>query len=249
MEDIQNIYDDDTFFNEYEKMRETKINANELLEIPTIISMMPEIKGKRVLDIGCGAGGMSRYFVDNGAKYVLGLDISNNMLTLARKLTKQTNVEYLNLAMEYLSTIKDKFDIVFSSLAFHYVEDFEKLMKDISNLLIDGGILLFSQEHPVSTATIKINKDADKHIEIEGKRYYLLSDYNNVGKRNLLWNVDGVIKYHRNFSTVINAMIDVNLKLLKIEESKPNEKAVSLVPKYKHQLDRPYFLFIKAMKE
>ena len=176
MNEIQNIYDNDTFFSEYEKMRGTKINANELLEIPVMLSLLPDLKGKRILDIGCGTGGMSRYFAEHGAKYVLGVDISTKMLEVAKRETTNNNVEYKILAMENLSSLKDKLDMVFSSLAFHYVEDFNKLMQDISNLLNPKGILLFSQEHPVNTAVI-LSPDVDKkYIEINGKRNYLLSD-------------------------------------------------------------------------
>jgi len=249
MNEIQNIYDNDTFFSEYEKMRETKINANELLEIPMMLSLLPNLKEKRILDIGCGAGGMCRYFAEHGAKYVLGVDISKKMLEVAKSETQNSNVEYRRLAMEYLPEIKDKFDIVFSSLAFHYVEDFNKLMHDISNLLNPKGIFLFSQEHPVNTATI-LNANMDKkYVEIEGKRYYYLSDYNVDGVRNLKWNIDGVIKYHRSFSTIMNDLIESHFKILRVEESKPNKRALELVEKFKHQKDRPYFLFVKAEKE
>lgn len=249
MKEIQNIYDNETFFKEYEKMRASKVNANELLEIPIMMSMMPEIKGKRVLDIGCGAGQMSRYFADNGATYVLGVDISSNMINLAQNSTTQQNVKYKILAMEYLEQLNEKFDIAFSSLAFNYVEDFDKLIKDLSNLLVEGGTLLFSQEHPLTTSFIKVDKEMDNYIEYKNKRYYLLSDYNNVGKRNLIWNIDGAIKYHRNFSTIINTLALAGFKIIQAEESKPNEKAVAMVEKYKYQNDKPYFLFIKAIKE
>ena len=244
----QNVYDNSQFFEEYQKMRDSKINANELIEIPQIKAMMPDIKDKMILDLGCGDGGMSRYFAENGAKRVLGLDISNNMIKLAKSKTQQANVEYIVGEMENISKLNEKFDIVFSSLAFHYVEDFEKLMADISGLLKPNGILLFSQEHPIATAIIPSNKNMKKYIEINGKRYFLLSDYNNNSCRSLNWNIEGVIKYHRNFSSIINAIIKSGMSVLQVGESQADEKAVQLVEKYKYQIDRPYFLYIKAQK-
>lgn len=248
MEKPQNIYDNTKFFEEYQKMRETKINANELIEIPEIKSMLPDLKDKKILDLGCGAGGMSRYFAENGAKRVLGVDISKNMINLAKKENNYKNVEFKVLEMERILKIKEKFDMVFSSLAFHYVEDFEKLMKDISNLLNPNGILIFSQEHSVATAIIYNGKEMEKHIDINGKRYYLLSDYNNNSKRVLNWNMQDTIKYHRNFSTIINSIIKNNMQILEVRESQPEKEAVKQVPKYKYQIDRPYFLYIKAKK-
>jgi SAM-dependent methyltransferase len=247
MEKPQNIYDNKGFYKEYKEMREKDLNANNLIEIPTIKTMLPNLKGKRILDLGCGNGGMSKYFIENGAEYVLALDISKNMIEEAKQKNNHSNITYEVLGMEDLNKIKEKFDMVFSSLAFHYIEDFNKLINDISNLLYDGGILLFSQEHPIATAAI-LSEEIDKKIEINNKRYYLISDYNLNGKRKTLWNNSVVTKYHRNFSLTINTLIQNNFNIMEIEESKPSEEAIRLVEKYKYQNDRPYFLFIKAMK-
>lgn len=247
MKKPQNIYDDKDFFSDYIEMRESGVNANELLEIPMIKSMLPDLNGRTVLDLGCGCGGMSKYFVEKGAKRVLAVDISKNMLKVAKKQNNSEKIEYRCLAMEDISSIKEKFDVVFSSLAFHYVEDFQKLMQDISNLLNPNGILLFSQEHPVTTAIV-LQKDMKRYVEINDKRYFLLSDYNNNGERMLDWNVDGVIKYHRNFSSVCNGVIKAGLSLVEIKESQPSDEATAKVEKYKYQKDRSYFLFVKAKK-
>ena len=47
----QNIYDDEIFFEGYKKIRDNKINANNLFEIPTLFSMLPDLKNKRILDL------------------------------------------------------------------------------------------------------------------------------------------------------------------------------------------------------
>ena len=63
MKDKQNIYDNANFFAEYSAMRSQQINANELIEIPTIKRMLPDLAGKTILDLGCGAGGMAKSYV------------------------------------------------------------------------------------------------------------------------------------------------------------------------------------------
>ena len=52
----QNIFDNETFFEGYKKIREKESNANDLFEIPTLFSLLPDLTGKRVLDLGCGYG-------------------------------------------------------------------------------------------------------------------------------------------------------------------------------------------------
>ena len=247
MKEIQNAYDKEDFYENYKKMRDGKINANELLEIPVMKAMLDDVTNKTVIDLGCGNGCMSRYFVENGASKVLGLDISNNMLMEASEINNLKEITYKNLPLENLDTINEKFDLAYSSLAFHYIEDYEKLIKDIYNLLNDDGILLFSQEHPIVTAPIL--KDVDKYIEVNGKRYYLLSDYNNISLREKKWYNDVLIKYHRNLSVIINTLIKQGFEILEIKESEANDKIVEIVDKYKYQNDRPYFLFIKARKK
>ena len=247
MKKAQNIYDNENFFKDYSTMRDNKVNANELIEIPTMKALLPNLKDKAILDLGCGAGGMAKYFIEQGAKYVLCLDISENMINLAQNSVSANNVEFKVMGMEELSSLNKKFDIVFSSLAFHYIKDFNKLINDIGKLLNENGILLFSQEHPLATAFVG-NKELDNHIELQGKRYYLVKDYSNNGKREVLWNNENVIKYHRNYEIIINTLVNNGFRILQIDESKASEEVIKLVPKYIYQQDRPYFLFIKAEK-
>ena len=246
MDKIQNIYDNEEFFSSYKEMRDTKINANELIEIPVIKSFLPDLKDNKILDLGCGEGEMSKFFLEQGAKKVVGVDISKNMLNEAKK-KKVKNLEFKLLSMEEISSLKGKFDIVFSSLAFHYVEDFYKLMKDVANKLKKGGLLIFSQEHPLVTSSIR-SKDLPKYIEKDDKRYYYISDYNNIGKRFVDWNVEGVVKYHRNFETILKAIKQANMNLEDLIESKLPEEAIRKVEKYKFLNHRPLFLFVKAKK-
>lgn len=248
MSEIQNVYDNETFYEEYKKMRDKGINANELIEIPIMKKMLPNLEGKDVLDLGCGAGYMSRYFAERGAKSVLGLDISKNMIEEARLANEFSNVSFEIMAMEDISKLNRKFDMIFSSLAFHYIEDFDKLTHDISNLLNEGGVLLFSQEHPCVTASI-LEKGMPKYIEKNGKRVFYLSDYNVLGERKYLWNIEGVVKYHRNFTSIVNGVINAGFCIEQLQESYASDEAVALVPKYIYQKDRSYFLFVKAVKK
>ena len=244
---MQNIYDNKKFFDEYISVRDKEINANNLIEKPIFRALLPSFKDKKVLDLGCGYGDLCKLAEDDGARKIVGVDISKKMLEMAKNINSSDKITYLNLPMEKLNEINEKFDFVISSLAFHYVENFEKLIFDIKNLLVENGYLIFSQEHPVATAFMPPkNKNIDKKIDIENKRYYLLSDYNNNGKRFVHWNIDDVIKYHRNFGTIINTLADNNFIIEKLIDSYADDETIKLEPKYKYQNDRPYFLFIKA---
>ena len=93
----QNIYDDEIFFEGYKKIRDNKINAKNLFEIPTLFSMLPDLKNKRILDLGCGFGEHCKRFIECGAKRVVGIDISEKIFEVARNENSDPNIIYINM--------------------------------------------------------------------------------------------------------------------------------------------------------
>lgn len=246
---MKNVYDNPVFFNEYQSMRSEEINANNLLEVPIIKNMLPLLKGKSILDLGCGCGDMDKYFISKGAKKVVATDISINMINNAKEINNDKKIDYLILKMENISSIEEQFDIVYSSLAFHYIKDFNKLLSDINHLLKPGGILIFSQESPINTATTIEDNSIDNKVEINGKRYYLLHNYCKEGMRKTFWNNTFVTKYHRSYATIVNSLIKNNFNIIDITDSFANKDVIKLCEKFKYQIDKPYFTFIKASKK
>ena len=246
----QNIYDIKSFSDAYDKMRyENKgMNANDLVEIPNFRKLIPDVKGKRILDLGCGYGENDKYCIGLGVKEILGIDISKHMIKIAKENNNDENIKYKVMAMENINEIEEKFDIVISSLAFHYVKDYEKLINDIYNLLNDDGILIFSIDHPLRIASKFETWMKKNYTKINGKWFLLVSDYNREGIREKEWNGVMVKRYHRNFSSLINGLVNSGFKIDKILEPIPDEKAIKIIPKYINQYDRPYFLFVRAKK-
>ena len=242
----QNIYDNETFFEGYKKLRENEVNANNLFEIPALFSMMPDLKDKTILDLGCGFGEHCKRFVESGAKKVVGIDISEKMLEIAKQENADSKITYINMPMENISQLKEKFDVVISSLAFHYVEDFAGVVKNIFDLLNEDGIFLFSQENPLCTCFSGGNRWTKD--ENGNKLYINLSNYGIEGERESSWFVDNVKKYHRTFSTIINTLIETGFKIEKIIEPLPTEELLKNFPEYKDLLHKTDFLLIRVSK-
>ncbi len=114
--------------------------------------LLPDFKDKRVLDLGCGYGWHCIYAMEHGASSVVGVDISHKMLEVAKEKTHFPQVEYKCCAIEDVEFPEESFDVILSSLAFHYVADYEILVKKIYRILKSGGKLVFTVEHPVFTA-------------------------------------------------------------------------------------------------
>ena len=113
----QNIYDNETFFNGYKELREREVNANNLFELPTLFALMPDLNGKRVLDLGCGGGERCIDYLKHGAASVTGIDISEKMLAVARSEHSDPKITYIKMPMEDLDSLEGEFDVVISSLA------------------------------------------------------------------------------------------------------------------------------------
>ena len=243
----QNIFDNETFFDGYKSMRDNDINYNDLLEQPAMRKLLPDLNGKTVLDLGCGYGHNCIDFVKNGAERVIGIDISEKMLSVARAESSHEKIEYLNMSMTDISEQGEKFDFIYSSLAFHYVKDFDSFAKDLYSVLNNAGQLLFSQEHPIITATVDGNGHFNK--DENGNRIsYTFSNYNQPGERKIHWYVDGVVKYHRTLSGVINALIKAGFIIEDVCEPVPEKWAIEKLPTIVKEYIKPNFLIIKARK-
>lgn len=242
----QNIYDNEIFFAGYKKIRENQVNANNLFEIPALFSMMPNLKDKTILDLGCGFGEHCKGFVESGAKKVIGIDISEKMLEIAKQENADSKITYINMPMENIFELTEKFDIVISSLAFHYVEDFAGVVRNVFNLLNENGTFIFSQENPLCTC----HSGGQRWTKDEnGNKLYLnLSNYGIEGERESTWFVDDVKKYHRTFSSIINTLIETGFKIEKLIEPLPTEDLLKKYPDYKDLFHKPDFLLVKCTK-
>lgn len=186
-------------------------------------------------------------FSKAGAKKVVGVDISKNMLSIATAKYQLDDIEYINMDMSDISSINQRFDFVYSSLAFHYAENFEKLIADIYNMLNLGGKLLFSQEHPIITASNSEN--GGYYITSNDMpKAYALTDYAKCGKRSGEWYVNDVENYHRRFSDIINTLCKCGFVIEEICEPLPDEYALSKRKGLAKEFIKPTFLIVKAVK-
>ncbi len=243
----QNVFDNEEFFNNYIELRNKEINLNTLLEQPAMVRLLPDLKDKSVLDLGCGYGHNCLDFVNKGAKSVLGIDISEKMLDIAKKEAINEKIEYLNMSMTDIDKLGKKFDVIYSSLAFHYIENFEEFCKKMYACLNEGGYLLFSQEHPIVTATI----DGKGHFNYDekGKRVsYTFSNYNEVGKRHIKWFIDDVIKYHRTLGVIITSLAKAGFIIDTVCEPLPEKWAIEKFPEIVKEYIKPNFIIVKAKK-
>ncbi|PRZ07694.1 methyltransferase family protein [Isoptericola sp. CG 20/1183] len=126
-------------------------NASSLLnahyERPAMIALAGDVRGRRVLDVGCGAGPLTAELRARGGM-MTGLDGSPAMVEIARRqLGDDVPLHVADLAAP-LPFADAAFDDVVASLVLHYLEDWGGPLAEIRRVLRPGGRLICSVNHP-----------------------------------------------------------------------------------------------------
>jgi len=242
----QNVYDDPAFFAGYSTLERFGAGWERAAELADLLALLPDVHGRRLLDLGCGAGQLARHLATTGAAEVVGVDISERMLALARADWAHPRVTYQRAAIEEATFPAGWFDLVVSSLAFHYVEDYRGLVRRIAGWLRPGGILVYSTEHPIFTA--RLPGDGWVLDEAGHRTRWSVERYGDEGVREESWFVPGVRKVHRTFATLINGVVDAGLVLERLIEPIPSERWLDAHPDARYERQRPVFLLVRARK-
>jgi len=126
----------DSFASEYDFMASLNPNRDNLF-----ISNMPEAKGA-ALDIGCGSGiltlELAQYY-----ETVVGIDVSEEMLAIAKQKRSNPKIKYILMDAEQLS-LNQKFDFIVSANTFHHLNDLPETFEALRKLLKSNGRVVLS---------------------------------------------------------------------------------------------------------
>lgn len=240
----QNIYDHPEFFRNYSQLRRSTEGLEGAPEWPALRAMLPVVCGKEVLDLGCGFGWFGRWAREQGAANVLGIDLSQRMLARARAATSDDAIAFEKGDLEHIELPSRRFDLAYSSLAFHYIADVGRLYAQIHQALRPTGWLVFSTEHPIVMAPRRQRWLIDE----EGRKFWPVDQYLVEGPRVTNWLADGVIKHHRTIATTLNTLISSGFSIEHVEEFCPTAAQIAAHPALAEELERPMFLLVSARR-
>src|SRR5699024_1576978 len=120
-----------------------------------------------------------------------------------------------------------EFDVVISSLSFHYIQSFKSSCKKVYDSLIPGGSFVFSVEHPIFTS----RSEQDWYYDNQGNRqHWPVDNYQSEGIRQTTFLNNHVTKYHRTISTYLNDLINAGFIIRAVKESVPSNEMLKSIP-------------------
>jgi ubiquinone/menaquinone biosynthesis C-methylase UbiE len=173
---------EETFHDEWARgIVVNEVLVRESFEAPTalenqyVMEQLGALSGKRVLELGCGAGEGSVYFALKGAE-VVATDISTGMIDLVHRIAQKygVNVKAHKMTAENIDYPDSSFDVVYGNGVLHHV-DFHKAVKEASRVLKPGGKAIFIE--PLSyNPVINIYRHIAKTVRTPDERPFRFKD-------------------------------------------------------------------------
>lgn len=205
---------------------------NALYERPAMLALLPEVRGARVLDAGCGSGWYAERLLERGAR-VTAVDASAAMAAHARaRLGGRAEVRVADLRDPLEFAGEGAFDGVLSALALHYLRDWGPTLAELHRVLAPGGWLLLSTHHPAADAA----RFAARYDEVEE-----VADH---------WEGVGEVRFFRRpLSAITGALLDAGFTLRRVVEPVPGEAFRAARPDAHARLVRqPEFILFLARR-
>lgn len=240
-----NHYDHPAFFDKYSQMARSQQGLAGAGEWTALKALLPDFENQHVLDLGCGYGWHCMYAAQQGAKSVIGIDVSKKMLAVAKSKTDASAVTYLHGSMEDCHFADNTFDSVISSLALHYIPSFDKIAKQVHRYLKPDGSFVFSVEHPLFTAEGRQDwlYNADGSIDC-----FPVDHYFEEGKRDTQFLGESVTKYHKTLTSYLDGLLTNGFQITRVVEPTPPESMMNM-PGMKDELRRPMMLIVSAINK
>ena len=226
----------ETLAEAYASVIDTKPH-NALYERPAMLSLLPEVAGRRALDAGCGPGVYSEWLVERGAE-VSAFDASPKMVELARRrLGARAVVREADLRAPLDFLADESFDLVISPLVFDYLDDWAVPLAEFHRVLRPSGRFVFSVTHPFFGFTY-FGTDNYYATELVGSEW---RGFPGVRVH--------MPSYRRSLDSILNPLIEAGFTLERTVEPRATEELKRADPEHYAELSRqPCFLCLRARK-
>lgn len=216
---------------------------------PYVFNMIGDVKGKYLIDVGCGEGYVSRNMAKFGAR-VVGVEKEASMVELAVNREKKDNfgINYYQGDTRDLKNFYDKFDIALSVLVYGHLDsnDMGIAVKETYRSLKDEGTFILAVPHPFKYI-FKPSKTV--WIEFDDSNSDYWKEKNNIRLRTGDGRSFDIEAYNHTVGDYMNALLKNGFCIQEICEPKATKKDLETFPEMWGEEDRiPFYLIIKAKK-
>jgi predicted TPR repeat methyltransferase len=153
------------------------INPTRDLDHKAMKAMLGECSFDNVLELGCGTGKNTGWFSEQ-ASFVTSVDLSSEMLAVAREKIRSDKVEFIKGDINQDLVFNKKIDLVSCNLVLEHIANLEKLFEKVSALLNDGGLFFICELHPIKQYMgSKARFEKDNELIIVDCYTHHLTDY------------------------------------------------------------------------
>lgn len=214
-------------------------NFHSQIYLAAVNELLGNVKGKCVLDAGCGDGFFSLELAQKGAS-VTAVDGSDTMLNIAKRKHVHHNLQYYNMDLTRKLAFEDKFfDIVVANMLLMDIPEIESFVFEVARVLKKPGTFIFSITHPCfflsdweeNKNNIKMYKKIGNYLDER------VEELNFWGK---------TLHYHRPLSKYTEAIEKAGMYVSSLREPVPSRKSIELYPEQEYHYRIPSFLVMRA---
>ncbi len=164
-------YSEDNFLENYRK----KTIEHWWSVYPAIIDSL-NAKNKKILDVGCGNGGLTNAIAKLGAEKIIGVDISKKWVEFCKKeYSSMNNTDFYVADAGNLEMVKNEsLDYALLNFVLLHIAEKEKIQKifsEINRVLKKGGEFIMSEVHPSALMANSPIRETTNFLYKDGSRY------------------------------------------------------------------------------
>ncbi len=228
---------------------------HKLILNPCVEELLGDVKGKKMIDAGCGEGYLTRYYASKGAE-VVGIDLSSNLIEIARdKSPEDLLVDYQVGDICKMEFVADGwYDVLLCNLVILNIPCYQEAFSEFNRVLKSGGVLVFSIVHPAfNFYGPGAWEMGPKDPETKRRRglFFKVDHYMHEMPYERYWRSrDGekfpepITFYHRTISTYVRELVNAGFRIEAMEEPMPMKKDEF----FERERRIPFFLVFKAIK-
>lgn len=218
----------------YEAARTRPDSFDVLMEFPAQLRLIGDVRGKRILDLACGSGAKAIHLAHQGAREVVGVDISETFVKDIARLQPPPTTRFLRgdiSRLDQIEGLSGRFDVILLLNALGYADDELLTLRAIRELIDEYGKFVLARAHPLRFA---VERSESTGVEL-GAAYHDRSPFSYTSQ----WDGKTTLTHRTaTFGDTVNRLVDAGFWIDRVVEPTLTEEQRKQFPHKAAWLDR-----------